>query len=95
MLLLAEFKSKKKLQCINKNLINKIRCFLKRNFRFGGREAVEERNICLKEVFLGSQLHTDRIYNILSVKKKKKTVMLLLFSVGIMVKFPGRRRRPC
>lgn len=38
----------------------------------GGGEAIEERNICLKEVLLGCQLHTNRIYNILSVKKKKK-----------------------
>lgn len=45
--------------------------FFKRNFRWGG-EAIEERNICLKEVLLGCQLHTNRIYNILSVKKKNR-----------------------
>lgn len=94
MFLLAEFKSKKKLQCINKNLINKSGHLFEKKFQMGGK-AIEDRNICLKEVFLGNQLHTDRIYNILSVKKKKNPVMLLLFSVGIMVKFPGRRRRPC
>lgn len=53
--------------------------FFKRNFRWGG-EAIEERNICLKEVLLGCQLHTNRIYNILSVKKKKTRHAAVVFS---------------
>lgn len=45
-----------------------------------GGEAIEERNICLKKVFFGSQLHTDRIYNILSVKKKTPRHAAVVFS---------------
>lgn len=46
----------------------------------GGGEAIEERNICLKEVLLGCQLHTNRIYNILSVKKKNPRHAAVVFS---------------
>lgn len=45
-----------------------------------GGEAIEERNICLKEVLLGCQLHTNRIYNILSVKKKNPRHAAVVFS---------------